>query len=167
MDASIGGRGTQSRSSTVRVHYRFHPLHERELEVVCTPRAAEGAVTVVDPTGRRLKIPSWMLSSEAAELHLSEQARISVSALRNLAELLTCGVALRTGDTTNDSLAPGRTITERRGTRGTTSTGGRSSGGRRRATFSTTGAEARAQGGVGGADGAGTPAGASGARRQR
>ncbi len=38
--------------------------------------------------GRRLKIPVWMLSPEAAHFQLSDQAVFAVSALRALAALI-------------------------------------------------------------------------------
>jgi hypothetical protein len=45
-------------------------------------------VTVDDPTGHRLKIPSWMLSPEAERYRLSDEATISPRALLWLSELL-------------------------------------------------------------------------------
>ena len=166
-NSSTGSRNTQSRTSTVRVHYRFHPLHERELEVVCTARAAEGAVTVIDSTGRRLRIPSWMLSAEAAELRLSDQALVSVRALRNLTELLASRLSLRAGGTASDSLAPTKAVLGRGGTRGTASTGGRPRKGGGRATSSTARAGVRGKGEGDQPHDAGTSADASGARGER
>ena len=40
--------------SRVVVYYPFHPLHGRELEVVCAPRRGDGSATVVDPAGHHL-----------------------------------------------------------------------------------------------------------------
>ena len=68
--------------SKVTVHYPFHPLRGRALEVVCAPRPGngDGAVTVLEPTGQRLKIPCWMLSPAAAQVRLAERAGSVVSA---------------------------------------------------------------------------------------
>ena len=74
--------------STVVVFYPFHPLHGRTLDVACAPRDGDGAVTVIDVTGLRLKIPSWMLSPTAAEHRLSERAEVGSRALLCLARLV-------------------------------------------------------------------------------
>ena len=57
--------------STVTVHYPFHPLHDRRLEVLAWPRQAHNAVTVKHPDGQSLKIPLWMLQPEAADVRLN------------------------------------------------------------------------------------------------
>jgi len=74
--------------SRVTVHYRFHPLHGQQLEVACRPRREDGRVTVIDPTGVRLKIPGWMLLPEAARHSLSCEAAISDRALLRLCDLI-------------------------------------------------------------------------------
>ncbi len=74
--------------STVKVYYRFHPLHGQELEVACRPRREDGCVTVIDPEGVRLKIPAWMLLPEAAWHSLSSEAAISDHALLRLCDLI-------------------------------------------------------------------------------
>lgn len=51
-------------------------------------RRADGAATVVDPSGRQMKIPCWMLSPDAAEVELSTRAEICARALVALADLL-------------------------------------------------------------------------------
>ena len=68
--------------------YPFHPLHGLELEVVCRPKSAVGAITVFDPQGKRLKIPSWMVSPQASGYQLSERAEICTRALIALTNLL-------------------------------------------------------------------------------
>ena len=70
----------------VKVYYRFHPLHGQE--VFRTAQDRDGAVTVKDPAGNRLKIPMWMLAPDAGRFKLSPQATLSVSALLLLLELL-------------------------------------------------------------------------------
>ena len=166
---STSGRDTQSRSSTVHVHYRFHPLHEHDLALVHTPRAVDGATTVVDPTGRRLKIPAWMLSPEAGELRLGEQARAGVRALLSVVQLLADRLMLPEPDAVDDSLSPNEKSRERRRTSGAASTGRRSRGDRARVASRASAhrAGARAKGDRDQAHGAATPADASGARRRR
>src|SRR4051812_35663494 len=51
----------------VQVFYPFHPLHGVTLRVLRRPERGDGAVCVVDPAGKRLKIPIWMLLPECAE----------------------------------------------------------------------------------------------------
>ena len=57
--------------STVTVHYPFHPLHCRCLEVVAWPRQPHLAVTVREPDGQTLKIPLWMVEPAAAHCELA------------------------------------------------------------------------------------------------
>jgi len=52
------------------------------------PKRGDGAVSVIDKSGRRLKIPIWMLSPEAAGTAISEQIHLSKEALLSLASLL-------------------------------------------------------------------------------
>lgn len=75
-------------ASRIVVAYPFHPLHGQLLEVVSTPRHREGAVTVRDPEGKRLKVPSWMLDEDASRVQLANQVVISVAALQALDELI-------------------------------------------------------------------------------
>lgn len=58
------------------------------LRVVRRPKLGDGAVCVTDPTGRRLKIPVWMLSPEAAEMKIAERAHLSRNALLRLTSLV-------------------------------------------------------------------------------
>ena len=52
------------------------------------PKRGDGAVSVIDPTGRRLKIPVWMLSSDCAEIKIAERPHLSKEALLSLSSLL-------------------------------------------------------------------------------
>ena len=70
------------------MYYPFHPLNGLELAVVCKSRIGDGAVTVADPEGIRLKIPVWMVSPQAAQIELSEKAEISARALLELVYLM-------------------------------------------------------------------------------
>jgi hypothetical protein len=70
------------------VHYRFHPHHGLELEVVCRPRHADGSITIVDPVGAPLKVPAWMVSPGAGRFSLAKQASVATDALMELSDLL-------------------------------------------------------------------------------
>jgi hypothetical protein len=72
----------------VQVFYPFHPLHGLTLQILRRPKRGDGAVCVIDPSGRRLKIPVWMLSRECAEMTLSERPYLSKEALLSLATLI-------------------------------------------------------------------------------
>ena len=82
-------RSTLSAETThVRVFYPFHPLHGYSLRVIRRPKRGDGAVSVIDPAGKRLKIPVWMTFSAAAEIRVSEHAHISGEALLKLVSLV-------------------------------------------------------------------------------
>jgi hypothetical protein len=88
-DGGSSTHNTLSAGSThVQVFYRFHPLHGYSLRVIRRPKRGDGAVSVLDPTGKRLKIPVWMLSSAAANIKMAEQGLLSKEALLNLTSLL-------------------------------------------------------------------------------
>ena len=74
--------------STVTVHFPFHPLHKRCLDVVAWPRKAANAVAVQHPDGKTLKIPLWMLQPEATCFVLSEQPELAASGLLALVDLV-------------------------------------------------------------------------------
>jgi len=88
----------------VRVLYPFHPLHGTSLQLIRRPKHEAGAVTVLDPNGRRLKIPTWMLSAEAADARIVEQAYLSKHALQSLADLM--AIRLPAEDNVHDNLLP-------------------------------------------------------------
>ena len=75
-------------TTRVQVFYPFHPLHGATLQIVRKPKRGDGAVSVIEPTGRRLKIPVWMLLPECAEIKISERPRLSKEALLSLTSLL-------------------------------------------------------------------------------
>ena len=70
------------------VHYPFHPLHNRRLDVVIWPRQPHNAVTVKHPDGQSLKIPLWMLQPDAADFRLREQVELPASILLALVDML-------------------------------------------------------------------------------
>jgi hypothetical protein len=82
-------RCTQNtRSLRSRIHYPYHPLSGRELEVAVVPRDGRGPVTVWPPAGDRLKVPAWMLSAFSALVTLSERPSLSKTALMALVALV-------------------------------------------------------------------------------
>ena len=90
VDAAIVTHNTLSADAThVEVFYPFHPLHGYRLRIIRRPKRSDGAVSVLDPVGKRLKIPVWMLSSTASSITITEQALLSKEALLNLTSLLT------------------------------------------------------------------------------
>ena len=56
-------------SNEVRVFYPFHPLHGSTLQIVRRPKRGDGAVSVIDRGGKRLKIPVWMLMPDSTLSH--------------------------------------------------------------------------------------------------
>lgn len=72
----------------VTVHYPFHPLYKHSLKPTVWPRRSDGTATVCHPDGKPLKIPLWMLQTEAAQLHLKEQPEIPFNARLTLEETL-------------------------------------------------------------------------------
>ena len=70
------------------VAYPFHPLHGATLQILRRPKRGDAAVCVIDPTGRRLKIPAWMLSRDSAEIQIGERPQLSKGALLSLAPLI-------------------------------------------------------------------------------
>jgi hypothetical protein len=89
VDAPIRAHNTLSAENAhVQVYYPFHPLRGAILQVVRRPKRGDGAVSVIDPIGKRLKIPVWMLSPEGAGITTTETAHLSKEALLHLTSLL-------------------------------------------------------------------------------
>ena len=123
MGGAIRAHNTLSAEDTrVRVFYPFHPLHGAVLQVVRRPKRGDGAVAVVDPTGKRLKIPVWMLSPECAAITITEQPYLSSESLLSLASLLS--TRLHTAEQIRDNLL--QTVVDGRkgGQRGAITTSG-------------------------------------------
>jgi hypothetical protein len=88
-DGATVKHNTLSADSThVQVFYPFHPLHGYSLRISRRPKRGDGAVSVIDPVGKRLKIPVWMLLSDAAAITVAEKACLSRDSLLNLTSLL-------------------------------------------------------------------------------
>src|SRR4029079_8984520 len=89
-DGGTHAHNTLSADNTdVQVFYPFHPLHGVTLRILRRPKRGDGAVCVIDPAGRRLKIPIWMLLPECAEITISQRPHLGKRALLSLASLIT------------------------------------------------------------------------------
>jgi len=88
------GSGTHAQNTlsagntNVQVFYPFHPLRGATLEILRSPKRGDGAVCVMDPAGRRLKIPVWMLLPECTEIKISQRPHLGKEALLSLASLI-------------------------------------------------------------------------------
>ena len=88
-DGDTHAHNTLSPDNTdVQVFYPFHPLHGVALQILRRPKRGDGAVCVMDPGGRRLKIPVWMLLRECAEITISKRPHLGKEALLSLASLI-------------------------------------------------------------------------------
>lgn len=88
-DGAIRAHNTLSAENThVQVYYAFHPLRGAILQIIRRPKRGDGAVSVMDPMGKRLKIPVWMLSPGCAAMTITERPHLSKEALLNLTSLL-------------------------------------------------------------------------------
>jgi hypothetical protein len=87
-DATVKHNTLSADATHVQVFYPFHPLHGYSLRISRRPKRGDGAVSVIDPAGKRLKIPVWMLLSDAAAITIAEKARLSRESLLNLTSLL-------------------------------------------------------------------------------
>jgi hypothetical protein len=110
-----------------------------------------------------------MLSPQAGELRLDDQAQAGVRALLRVAQLLADCLTFPEPDLLDDSLSPNEKSRERRTARGAASTDRRSRGERARAALRAVahGGGARAKADRDPAHGAATPADASSARRRQ
>src|SRR5436189_3214149 len=85
-DGAIVTHNTLSAEVThVQVFYPFHPLRGYSLRVLRKPKKGVGAVVVMDGVGKRLKIPVWMLSPEAARAEIARGAYLNSDSLLSLA----------------------------------------------------------------------------------
>jgi hypothetical protein len=102
-DAHTRAHNTLSaETSYVQVSYPFHPLHGKTLRVICRPKTGDGAVTVMERSGGRLKIPVWMLSSDCAGIEIENEPHLGKDALLSLESLL--ATAHTSADTDHDNL---------------------------------------------------------------
>ncbi|MBV9936944.1 MAG: hypothetical protein JO150_00450 [Acidobacteriaceae bacterium] len=88
-DGAIVTHNTLSADTThVQVFYPFHPLYGYRLRVLRRPQRGDGAVSVIDPAGKRLKIPVWMLTPVSAHVPILPHATLHRESLLQLALLL-------------------------------------------------------------------------------
>ena len=106
----------------VRVLYPFHPLHGATLQILRRPKREDGAVCVMDPAGRRLKVPVWMVLAECAEVKIWQQPHLGKNALLSLASLITSQLDFK--DRVHDNLLQTRVCGCEEGRRDATSTAG-------------------------------------------
>jgi hypothetical protein len=90
------------------------------LQILRRPERGDGAVCVLDPSGRRLKIPVWMLLPECAEIKISQRPHLDTAALLSLASLVSS--QLDSKDPAHDNPRQTR-VSGCEGGRGATSTG--------------------------------------------
>ena len=103
-DGDIHAHNTLSAENTeVQVFYPFHPLCGATVQILRKPKRGDGAVSVIDQAGKRLKIPVWMLSPDSSGIKISERVHLSKEALLSLTSLL----SPRAGeDRCHDNLLP-------------------------------------------------------------
>jgi hypothetical protein len=58
------------------------------VQILRKPKRGDGAVSVIDQAGKRLKISVWMLSPDSSGIKISERVHISKKALLSLTSLL-------------------------------------------------------------------------------
>ena len=124
-DGGTHAHNTLSAGNTdvqVQVFYPFHPLRGASLRILRRPKRGDGAVCVMDPAGRRLKIPIWMLLPECAEIKISQQPHLGKAALLSLASLITSQLDFK--DRGHDNLPQTTVNGFEEGRRGATSTSG-------------------------------------------
>jgi hypothetical protein len=97
-EATVTHNTLSAEATHVQVFYPFHPLYGYSLRVLRRPKGGDGAVLVLDSTGKRLKIPVWMTQSASTDSKLGEQAHLSKESLLNLTLLLKQWSALGNSD---------------------------------------------------------------------
>jgi len=133
VDAYTRAQNTLSVETThVQVFYPFHPLNGGTLRVICRPKVRDGAVTVMESSGSRLKIPVWMLSPDCAAVEVEDNPHLGKEALLNLASLL--AAVLSSADADHDNLLQIALDRSNGGQRGSTATSGPKGRKARRAT---------------------------------
>ena len=75
-------------NAEVQVFYPFHPLYGATVQILRKPKRGDGAVSVIDQAGKRLKIPVWMLSPDSSGIKISERVHLNKEALLSLTSLL-------------------------------------------------------------------------------
>ena len=71
-------------SSRIKIHYKFHPYCDEELEIESKPRTPTGTYTVIDREGKRLKVPLWMTNEQSSQYHIEKIASIDIDSMFRL-----------------------------------------------------------------------------------
>ncbi len=87
----------------VQVFYPFHPHYGSTLQILRRPKRGDGAVSVIDRGGKRLKIPAWMLLPDCTAIKISDEVHLSRESLLSLMLLLSPNAP---GDRDHDNLLP-------------------------------------------------------------
>jgi hypothetical protein len=116
-------------NAEVQVFYPFHPLCGATVQILRKPKRGDGAVSVIDRAGKRLKIPVWMLSPDSTGIKISERVHLSKEALLSLTSLLSPHAGEDRG---HDNLLPTAVEGCKGGHRGATGTIGPDGPGRKR-----------------------------------
>ena len=117
-------------NAEIQVFYPFHPLCGATVQILRKPKRGDGAVSVIDQAGKRLKIPVWMLSPDSSGIKISERVHLSKEALLSLTSLLAPGASEDRG---HDNLLPTAVDGCKGGHRGATGTVGPDGPGRKQA----------------------------------
>jgi hypothetical protein len=129
-DANTHAHNTLSaENAEVQVFYPFHPLYGATVQVLRKPKRGDGAVSVIDQAGKRLKIPVWMLSPDSIGIKISERVHLSKEALLSLTSLISPHAGEDRG---HDNLLPSVVDGCKGGHRGATGTVGPDGPGRKR-----------------------------------
>src|ERR1017187_6849300 len=129
-DDDIHAHNTLSAECTeVEVFYPFHPLYGSTLQILRRPERGDGAVSVIDRAGKRLKIPVWMLLPFCTLIKVNEEVHLSMASLLSLMSLLSSHIA---EDCIHDNLLPTAVDGCKGGHRGSAKTTGSDDSGRRR-----------------------------------
>ena len=129
-DDGIHAHNTLSaESAEVQVYYPFHPLYGSTLQILRKPKRGDGAVSVVDRDGRRLKIPVWMLLPDCSAIKISDEVHLSRESLLSLMLLLSPHAP---EDRDHDTLLPTAVDGCKGGDRGSAKTTGSDVPGRKR-----------------------------------
>jgi hypothetical protein len=129
-DADTHAHNTLSaENAEVQVFYPFHPLYGATVQILRKPKRGDGAVSVIDQSGKRLKIPVWMLSPDSSGIKISERVHLSKEALLSLTSLISPHAVEDRG---HDNLLPAVVDGCKGGHRGATGTVGPDGPGRKR-----------------------------------
>jgi hypothetical protein len=76
-------------ADSVIVHYKFHPLSGKHVQIVGTRENPEGDTFIVRAAdGRRSYLPAWMLQPHTADITARATAAVSLAALRDLRRIV-------------------------------------------------------------------------------